>query len=697
MELAVYDCQYGTLGLYLAGMIEKGSPKRILIDKIEVGQTMCGIAGIINFTGNEDKQDLLTRMVALMHHRGPDASGVYMHGPVGLGHARLSIIDLSSAGNQPLHNEDKTVWIVFNGEIFNYPELRNELEAKGHRFYSQTDTEVLVHLYEEKGTDMFPLLNGQFALAIWDANTQSVLLARDRVGIRPLFYHHQNGRTLFASEIKALLVDPSVPRQLDPVALSDVFTCWTPLRELTPFTNIYQMLPGHWARIDSGGLHVQSFWSPDFAHEDDGERSLADWVEELRSLLLDASRIRLRADVPVGAYLSGGIDSTYISSLVKRNFNNRLSTFSVSFSDTRFDESSYQSIAVRSLKTDHQDVRCTEADIGALFPKIIWHTETPIIRTAPAPLYMLSRLVRQSNFRVVLTGEGADEIFAGYNIFKEDKIRRFWARQPESKERPKLLERLYPYIFSGTNVRSRQFLEGFFKKDLLATDSPVYSHLLRWHNTSQLKTFLADSFRPTDNSLDSFVGRFCEKLPNDFMRWSTVSRAQFTEISIFLSNYLLSSQGDRMAMANSIEGRFPYLDHRVIEFACRVPKRFRIHGLDEKFLLKQAARKMIPDELVDRAKQPYRAPISRCFFGDVRLEYVEEMLSEKQIRAKGYFNADKVGRLVAKCRNRQGSLLSERENMALVAILSTQLLDQQFVRGFPAYEAEDVPSPVVYD
>ena len=462
-------------------------------------------------------------------------------------------------------NEDKTVWIVFNGEIFNYPDLRKDLEAKGHRFYTRTDTEVLIHLYEEKGTELFQMLNGQFALSIWDENEQSLLLGRDRVGIRPLFYSRRNGRIAFASEIKALFADPEIERKLNPLSLSDVFTCWAPLGELTPFKNIFQLLPGHYARISQQGMRIQPYWTPDFGDEDDRERPLIDWVDELRELLLDASRIRLQADVPVGAYLSGGLDSTYVSSLVKQNFNNRLSTFSVSFSDKRFDESAFQSIAVRSLKTDHQDVRCTEADIGALFPKIIWHTETPILRTAPAPLFMLSQLVRESNFKVVLTGEGADEIFAGYNIFKEDKIRRFWARQPDSKARPKLLEKLYPYIFSGANSRSRQFLELFFKKDLLATDSPVYSHLLRWHNTSHLKSFLSEGFRPPGDTMDAFIERFCATLPENFMSWNPLSRAQYTEIRIFLSNYLLSSQGDRMAMANSIEGRYPYLDHRVID------------------------------------------------------------------------------------------------------------------------------------
>ena len=657
---------------------------------------MCGIAGIINFNAPEDKRALLTQMVALMHHRGPDASGLYLNGAAGLGHARLSIIDLSSSGIQPIHNEDRSVWIVFNGEIFNYPELREDLEAKGHRLYTQTDTEVLVHLYEEKGANLFRFLNGQFAIAIWDAKKQSLLLGRDRVGIRPLFYHQGNGRLAFASEIKALFADQTIERQLAPQAICDVFTCWAPLGELTAFKDIFQLFPGHYAIFDQKGMHVQCYWQPDFSPGTNLERSLSDWVEELRALLLDAARIRLRADVPVGAYLSGGIDSTCISALVKQHFNNRLSTFSVSFSDKNFDESNFQSIAVQSLNTDHKNIHCSEADIGALFPKIVWHTETPMIRTAPTPLFMLSKLVRDSNFKVVLTGEGADEIFAGYNIFKEDKIRRFWARQPQSKLRPRLLEKIYPYIFSQANQRSRSFLEGFFKKDLSMTDSPVYSHLLRWQNTSHLLTFLSNDYTPALNPVESVVKRVCERLPSNFMTWHPLARAQFLEINIFLSNYLLSSQGDRVAMGNSIEGRFPYLDHRVIEFACQVPEKYRLNSLDEKFLLKQAAKKTIPDEVIDRAKQPYRAPISRCFFSDQPLDYVDALLSDSQIRSGGYFDTTKVTRLTNKCREQGGALVSERENMALVAILSTQLLDQQFIRQFPAYSIKQVNEPVVF-
>jgi asparagine synthase (glutamine-hydrolysing) len=659
---------------------------------------MCGIAGIINYNHNEDMQSLLCRMIGLIRHRGPDASGIFISPNAGLAHVRLSIIDLSG-GDQPIHNEDRSIWIVFNGEIFNYPELRKDLVARGHRFYTQTDTEVLVHLYEEHDPGMFKDLNGQFAFALWDKKEKSLLLGRDRMGIRPLFYYQNNGRLVFGSEVKALFADPAIPRKLDTQTLSDIFTCWTPVGSSTPFEGIYQVPPGHYARFSINGFSIQCYWKLSFRNKSDenpDERPLLEWTEELNYLLRDAAKIRLRADVPVGAYLSGGLDSTYTSALVKRNFNNLLRTFSVSFTDSRFDETTFQKIAVKALKTEHRDIRCAEKDIGEAFPQVVWHTEAPILRTAPVPLYHLSKLVRKNNFKVVLTGEGADEIFAGYNIFKEDRVRRFWARNPDSRMRPMLLKKLYPYVFTRQNSKAKAFLEGFFRKSLSEINSPVYSHLLRWQNTSQLKNFFAADLQKKTENQEEFVDRFVSTLPADFMSWHPLSRAQFTEINLFLSNYLLSSQGDRMAMANSVEGRYPFLDHRVVEFATRVPPRYRMNGLKEKFVLKQAARSLIPPELIDRPKQPYRAPISKCFFGNKPVDYVEDLLSESAIKKSNYFDHKKVLRLTTKCKQHQGQILSERENMALVGILSTQLLDHQFIQNFPAYPIQDPEDVKIY-
>ena len=642
---------------------------------------MCGIVGLIEFGRNPDRQNVITGMIGFLHHRGPDAAGMYLNGPAALGHARLSIIDLSG-GDQPIHNEDKSLWVVFNGEIFNYPELRETLVKKGHTFYTQSDTEVLVHAFEEYGTDMLGYLNGQFAFAIWDDKHQRLFLARDRVGIRPLFYY-QTGRYLaFASEIKALFADARISRSLNPQTLADVFTCWAPIGEQTAFEGIKQIPPGSYAIFSKQDFKINRYWHPDFHESDPWQRPLEEWVEEFYALLLDATRIRLRADVPVGAYLSGGIDSTFTTSLVKNNFNNELRTFSVTFSDENFNEAGYQAKAIASLNTRHSDICCTSEDIGESFQDVIWHTEVPVLRTAPVPLYRLSELVRNNHFKVVLTGEGADEMLAGYNIFKEDRVRRFWAKHPDSRMRPMLLERLYPYIFSKEGGKAKAYLHSFFKRSLSNTDSPAFSHWVRWQNANSLKGFFAPELS-SQSSLESFIAKYEEALPNGFKAWKPLSKAQYTEICIFLSNYLLSSQGDRMAMAHSVEGRYPFLDHRVIEFSARLPSRLKLNGLTEKFILKQAARNHIPKEVIERPKQPYRAPIGHCFFGPGAPAYVDEMFSSKNLKQSGYFDLNKVSRLVSKCRQLKGNLTSERENMAVVGILSVQVLYEKFVRNFP--------------
>ncbi len=657
---------------------------------------MCGICGIVDFSGRTLDEGLLRRMLGLIRHRGPDAFGIYMDDVAGLGSTRLSIIDLHG-GDQPIHNEDDSLWIVCNGEVFNYVELRPDLEARGHKFTTNTDTEVLLHLYEEKGPAMLHDLNGQFGLALWDARRKQLLLARDRMGIRPLFYKLDGPRITFASEMKAIFADPMAQRALDPMTLADVFTCWTPVGDHTPFEGIRQVMAGHYAVIIPEGIETQRYWQIPFGRQRDDGRPFSEWREELKDLLQDACRIRLRADVPVGAYLSGGLDSTYTSSLVKNYFNNELSTFSVSFSDSRFDEAPFQMKAVQSLGTDHRMIKCTDNDIGEIFPDVVWHAETPLLRTAPAPLFQLSQLVRENNFKVVLTGEGSDELFAGYDIFKEDRIRRFWARQPESKARPKLFARLYPDIFGHADSRAAVFLENFFKKGLSQVDSPAYSHMIRWENTALLKGFFSGELQEKSTKADAFIDRFTAALPADFLAWDPLSRAQYTECTLFLSNYLLSSQGDRMAMAHAVEGRFPFLDYRVVEFATRVPPHYRLRGLKDKFILREAAADLVPRELAYRQKQPYRAPVSRCFFGDHKLDYVDELLSEESLRAKGYFHPGRVSKLVDKIRRQEGRLLSERENMGLIGILSTQLLDELFIRNFPYRQVVEPENVKVYD
>ncbi len=638
---------------------------------------MCGITGVLNLVERPplDKA-VLCRMLGTIRHRGPDDFGLFRDRWASLGSARLSIIDLNT-GQQPIGNEDATLWIVFNGEIYNYVELRPQLEARGHRFSTNTDTEVILHLYEEMGPACLEHLNGQFAIAIWDTVERSLFLARDRMGIRPLFYTKVNGQLVFGSEIKTLLSHPDVTAEIDPASLGQIFTYWSTLSSRTSFRDIHQIPPGHSLLARDGQFTVRPYWELDFAPDASTSRSDQDYLAEFESLLIDATRIRLRADVPVGAYLSGGLDSSVTSAIVRRHSNNRLDTFSIAFEDREFDESQYQQQMTTALGTNHQVVSCRDADIGRVFPDVIWHTETPILRTAPAPLFLLSRLVHEHGLKVVLTGEGADEILAGYNIFKEKKVRRFWARDPDSQMRPLLLNRLYPYITDLTSGRGA-YLTAFFRRGLAETDSPFYSHTIRWENTARIRRFLAGNQGADRTHGDREPES--PSLPPSFDDWSPLARAQFLEMTTFLSPYLLSSQGDRMAMAHSVEGRFPFLDHRVVEFCNDLPAGLKLRGLQEKWLLKQLGRKLVPTDIWQRPKQAYRAPIHKSFFHDGAPEYVDDLLSEPALRESGIFDPAAVGRLAAKAR--RGPRLSELDGMALVGILSAQLLCHRFVRAF---------------
>jgi len=638
---------------------------------------MCGIVGVLNLTDHPPVEEtILYRMLGMLRHRGPDGLGIYRDAHVGLGNARLSIIDLIS-GQQPIGNEDGTLWIVCNGEIFNYIELRAELEARGHRFATNTDVEVIVHLYEDHGPACLDQLNGQFAIALWDVHNRSLFLARDRLGIRPLFYTVNDGRLVFGSEIKAILAYPDILAEIDPISLQQIFTFWSPLSPRTAFQNIAEIPAGHYLMCREGQWNIFPYWELDFAQDDSTTRTPQEYLDEFECLLTDASHIRLRADVPVGAYLSGGLDSSVTSAIIRTHVGDRLDTFSIAFDDTEYDESQFQGQMAGYLGTDHRVVHCAHEDIGAAFPDVVWHTEMPILRTAPVPMYLLSKLVHEHNLKVVLTGEGADECLAGYNVFKEMKVRRFWARRPESPMRPRLLERLYPYI---TNLASSgAYLTTFFRKGLSDTDSPFYSHAIRWTNTSRARRFLEQKPKGLHRWYDEYHEQI--PLPAAFSEWSSLAQAQYLEMTIFLSQYLLCSQGDRMAMAHSVEGRFPFLDHRVVEFCNRLPPKLKLRGLTEKWLLKQLGRKLVPVEIWKRPKRPYRAPIRRSFFDGGRTpDYVREILSASSLREAGLFNPGAVEHLVRKAN--ADLPFSEVEDMALAGILSTQLVYDRFVKSF---------------
>lgn len=638
---------------------------------------MCGLVG---YSAEEFSPQtggaLLRAMTDTIAHRGPDAEGHWTAPGIGLGHRRLSIVGLED-GQQPMGLDDLV--LVFNGEIFNFVELRAALKAKGHRFRTGSDTEVILHLYAEYGTAAIEQLNGDFAFALWDGTRRRLLLVRDRAGVRPLFYAQRPQGLFFASEIKALLAVPGIEAQIDPFALDEIFTLWAPLAPRSGFKDISELPPGHFMLVENGQSRLQRYWDFDFPDARDGydprdEETLA---EDVLALLDDATRLRMRADVPVGAYLSGGLDSAITAALATRHTPQKLSTFSVGFESAEHDETGFQAIMAEALGTAHAAITCCNSDIAAAFPQVVAHAERPIIRTAPAPLFLLSDLVAQNGIKVVLTGEGADEVFAGYDLFKEDKVRRFAARQPGSHRRPLLFKRLYPYL-PGLQNQSADYLTAFFgvTPDLL-TD-PLASHRPRFRSTAAAKVFFSADLRQTLVGYDA-AAALSETLPQRFKHWHPQHQAQYLESRYLLPGYILSSQGDRMAMAHGVEGRFPFLDHRVMALAARIPPRMTLKGLVEKHILRKATAHLLPASIAHRTKQPYRAPDSQAFAAAGAPSYVSDMLAPAAIAETGLFNPQAVAKLVAKAGT--SGVDAFRDNTAYVGILSTQLWHREFSAG----------------
>ncbi|MGC8490558.1 MAG: asparagine synthase (glutamine-hydrolyzing) [Syntrophobacteraceae bacterium] len=652
---------------------------------------MCGIAGILGLRpGVQTNVEEISRMLGALYHRGPDASGIYLDDRVGLGHNRLSILGLSN-GTQPIHNEDQTVWIVYNGEIFNYLELKTELQERGHRFYTSTDTEVIIHLFEEKGEECLADLNGQFAFALWNRRKNELFLARDRLGILPLHYTMHNGRFAFASEIKALFALSDIPREIDPIAMDQIFTFWTTLEGRTAFRNIFEIPPGNFLKVSPRGISRRRYWQiPCIAAEQWLRWPEQEISEKLHDLIVDSVRIRLRADVKVGCYISGGLDSSAITAVAKGHCNNELRTFGIRFEEEAFDEGEFQDLMVAHLGTDHSSIVAENRGILVSFSSVVRHCEKPMLRTAPVPLFLLSDIVHRQGYKVVLTGEGADEVFCGYNIFKEAKIRAFCAKMPGSRWRPFLLRRLYPYVFQ--DERLEKMLPAFFSIGIDRTADPLYSHLVRWENTGRTKIFFSDDLRDAIGDYSGYE-EIRESFPSDFDRLDIVSKAQYIEMSVFMSNYLLSTQGDRVAMAHSLELRPPFLDHRIIEFACRVPAHLRMRGLQEKFILKQAFSKILPEAILRRPKQPYRAPIAPMLRSG---RLWKELLSDSSIDRAGLFNKSRVKSLAAKLES--SNKLGEVDSMALAGILSSQLVYDRFVSGStPSVGRERIVPNLLFD
>ncbi|UFU02397.1 asparagine synthase (glutamine-hydrolyzing) [Ruania suaedae] len=647
---------------------------------------MCGIVGELSFDSAPDLA-LLTRMLSRLPHRGPDGSGIYRDHHVGLGHARLAIIDVGG-GAQPMGNGDGSVWVTFNGEIFNYIELRRELLALGHRFRTSSDTEVILHAWEQWREGCFPRFNGQWALAIWERDRRRLILSRDRLGVRPLYLTRVGGRLLFASEVKALFADPRVPRAFDRLGLAETMTFWSPVAPRTVFSGIEQLPPGHVAFVDERSHRTVPYWQPEFPprggeEPQDLERNAAD----VRERVIAAVRLRfLRSDVPVGAYLSGGLDSAITAAVIAAYTEAPLQTFSLRFADEDFDEGPFQATMAHHLGTEHHEVTVRAEDIGAVFPEVVRHAEMPVLRSAPAPMFLLSGLAQDHGYKVVVTGEGADEVFAGYDLFREARLREFVARNPASTVRARGLELLYPWLTRSPG-QVPAFAREFFGRHLDTAD-PAMSHRTRWDTSAALLRMTV----PHPDWDADVSGPLLARMPSGHREWDPLSRAQWLEMSTLLSGYILAAQGDRMLMAHSVEGRFPFLDPDVVDLANRLPARHKLLGLSEKHILKTAFRDLVPERILSRPKQPYRAPDAASFFAGRGQPWVDQVTSGDAVAAAGVFEPRAVAALVGKCRRTGGVRMSNTDNMRILAVLSTQLIHRHFIAGDASSDQDRAPA-----
>lgn len=649
---------------------------------------MCGIAGFTTPKGLGPKARLerfgerLRRMTASLRHRGPDAQrGLILDGAA-LGHTRLAIVDLEG-GAQPMRDPATGVSIVFNGEIFNYVELREELA--GYPFRTRSDTEVLLAAFLRWGISCLERFNGQFAFALFDPRSGELLLARDRVGILPVYYALAPEGLAFGSEAKALLAGGFVSGQLDGRGVKQAMQLWSTVPPRTCLEGVCALPAGSFARFADGRLEVRRWWDLDLddARVEDVEERRA--VEQVGELLEDAVRLRLRADVPVAAYLSGGLDSSILCAVAQRQLGGTLSTFSIAFTDARFDERRFQEEVATSLATKHHAISATSELGGELLPEVVRYAEQVLIRAAPAPLLALSRSVRENGVKVVLTGEGSDEVLLGYDLYRETRARIFWARQPASRCRPALLRRLYPYLPMA--AQGEAVLRHVYGVGLDRPDAPGFSHLVRWTATSHLNRLFAPDFAAAVADEDP-VATVIATMPDRARRWRPLARAQWLEMHTLLAGNLLGAQGDRMLMGGSVEGRFPFLDHRLIDFAARLPDGLKLRGLAGKWVLQRYAAGKIPPAVLARPKFPYRAP--PVCAGAAAPSWARELLAPEAIRKVGIFDPDKVRRLVAKLEG--AAAASEVDSMGITAVATGQLLAHVLRHGPPPASAVEAVS-----
>jgi asparagine synthase (glutamine-hydrolysing) len=615
---------------------------------------MCGLTGYCNFTdGIEPDRELLARMADSLVHRGPDSSGYFVDGHVGFGFRRLQIIDLAS-GEQPLYNEDRSLVLICNGEIFNYKELQADLAARGHVFSTRSDVEVLLHLYEERGMDLLNAINGQFAFALYDRNRRKLFLARDHVGINPLFYTVVGGTVLFGSEIKAILRHPAAPREVDLTGLDQVFCFPGLISPRTMFKGIKSLEAGHYLTVGEAGAQVTEYWDliyPTLAEASCGEPEET-CVEHLRDLFSRSIGYRLQADVPVGFYLSGGLDSSMIGASMGRQAGTSHHSFSIGFTEGRISETRYQRLMADYVQSRHREITFDWAEIASRLPQMIYHCECPVKESYNTCSMALSEAARQAGIKVILTGEGADELFAGYVGYRFDQfgIRQAKAHDLSTAMEDELRERLWgdPDLF--------------YERDY---------HVYRETREALYAPEIGDGLDGFDCLNESPIKK--ERIAGRH----PLHQRSYLDFKLRMADHLISDHGDRMAMANSVEARYPFLDLRVIDLARRLPPEIKLKGFGEKYILKRLASGLVPQSIIEREKFGFHAPGSPYLLRQ-GIEWIEDLLSYERVQRQGYFNPDTIERL-KKQYSRDGFKLNlPFENDLLMIVLSFGLFLDAF-------------------
>lgn len=599
---------------------------------------MCGIVGAIHFNQQPVGADVIEQMANTLKHRGPDDAGVFVDGMVGLGHRRLKIIDLSPAGHQPMCNEDGTIWVTYNGEIYNFLELRPELIHRGHTFSSQTDTEVIVHAYEEWGEHCVEHFNGMFAFALWDSRHKKLVLMRDRLGIKPLFYYFDDGKLLFASEIKAILKHPDIIRELDHSAIYDYFSLDYVPSPKTPFARIRTLLPGHWLIVQDGGMKVTQYWDVCFS-DSSQTRTERQYIEEILSLIQDVIRRRLVADVPLGAFLSGGLDSSAITYFMKQLGHGPLKTFCVSFPETSYDESAYARVAAHHVGTEHYEVSCTPADFRNLLETIVWHADNLTADISMIPMYLLAKLAREQ-VTVVLSGDGGDELFGGYLTYQADVLARYYRRLPNWLRR----HLLRPLVAALPNSSRKQSLDYKLKKFIEGAELPPDEAHYTWRtifSDKEKPQVLSRDFLKTIQEVDTAA---CyRRYFSNAKAFSEMDRIFYADFKVFLPDSILPKV-DSMTMAHSLEARVPFLDYRLVELSANIPEGLKIKGLDTKYIFKQAMARYLPRQIVFRKKAGFHPPMAYWFRHELR-SFVNEVLCSETLHSVGILNVPYIEEL----------------------------------------------------